>query len=320
MGKKLARALCMGLMLLALPNMASAEENPVEDIISNSKKYMGVPYVFGGTTPNGFDCSGYIRHVYNESGISLPRTTSQQYNVGQAVAKEDLQKGDIVFFETYKSGPSHSGIYLGDGKFIHASSTKGVTISSINNPYYWQPRYIGARQVVQQVKGVADTKIEYNENHWAYEIVESLRGLGVVDGNNFNPEEKLQEGQAVKMLKQSLKQNGFSNAQAAAKLKNSKIIDNTAYTSKDDVTREKAAMMLVQTLLADEERQSDKQLTFVDFDTSHRGYAEVAVAIEQQLITGYADGSFKPHDKIKQSEFAVLVHRALNLNKQVAVK
>lgn len=117
-------------------------------IIENAKKLLGTPYVWGGTTPNGFDCSGYVQYVFNQSGIKLPRTTTEQYKIGTYVPKSSLQPGDLVFLQnTYRAGVSHVGIYVGDGKMIHASSSKGVVISDLSSSYYTQ-HYYGARRVL----------------------------------------------------------------------------------------------------------------------------------------------------------------------------
>jgi cell wall-associated NlpC family hydrolase len=115
-------------------------------IISTAQKYMGVPYVWGGGTPAGFDCSGFTQYVMKQNGISIPRTAAEQFATGSSVAKSDLKTGDLVFFTTYKPGASHVGFYMGDGKFIHASSAaKQVTISSLDEEYYTE-KYIGARR------------------------------------------------------------------------------------------------------------------------------------------------------------------------------
>ena len=117
-------------------------------VVSDAMNYMGVPYVFGGNTPSsGFDCSGYVRYVFANAGIYLPRTADVQYNCGYAVSTSELAPGDLVFFETYCPGPSHVGIYVGDGNFIHASSSRGVTISSLSSSYY-SAHYLGARRVM----------------------------------------------------------------------------------------------------------------------------------------------------------------------------
>ena len=114
----------------------------VTALITEAKKYIGVPYVWAGSTPSGFDCSGYLNYVYGKVGVSIPRTVETIWNATKPVSS--LQAGDLVFFETYKTGPSHAGIYLGNNKFIHAGTSRGVEISDMNNTY-WKPRYLGAK-------------------------------------------------------------------------------------------------------------------------------------------------------------------------------
>jgi len=116
-------------------------------VLSESMNYIGVPYVFGGTTPSGFDCSGYVRYVFANAGIYLPRTADAQYEAGRYMSDSELAPGDLVFFSTYEYGPSHVGIYLGDGDFINASSSRGVAIDSLYSSY-WGSCYIGARRVM----------------------------------------------------------------------------------------------------------------------------------------------------------------------------
>jgi cell wall-associated NlpC family hydrolase len=114
------------------------------NLIADASELIGVPYVWGGTTTSGFDCSGFIQYVFKKNGVNLPRTAAQQYNAGSSVSSP--QVGDIVFFETYKAGPSHNGIYIGNNQFIHAGSSTGVTIANMNSSY-WSQRYLGAKRV-----------------------------------------------------------------------------------------------------------------------------------------------------------------------------
>ncbi|WP_163537614.1 NlpC/P60 family protein [Gracilibacillus sp. YIM 98692] len=115
-----------------------------QSLIGKAKFYIGVPYQWGGATPSGFDCSGYLQFVFQELNISLPRTVSDIWNATIPINSPSI--GDLVFFETYKPGPSHAGIYLGNGQFIHAGLSNGVEISQLSQDY-WSKRYIGAKRV-----------------------------------------------------------------------------------------------------------------------------------------------------------------------------
>ena len=130
-----------------MPDISRGSSHIARRIVQTSMQYIGVPYVFGGTTPYGFDCSGYVRYVFAQAGISLPRMADEQYYYGTPISTSDLRAGDLVFFSTYTYGPSHVGIYLGDNNFINASSSRGVVIDSLGNSY-WSSTYIGARRVL----------------------------------------------------------------------------------------------------------------------------------------------------------------------------
>ncbi|MEW8958095.1 MAG: NlpC/P60 family protein [Moorella sp. (in: firmicutes)] len=135
----------------ALPASRGEEPNPAttaKRVAAIARQYLGVPYRWAGTSPSGFDCSGFTWYVFRQVGIDLPRTASDQATSGRQVDKDSLQVGDLVFFDTNGKGISHVGIYLGDGKFISASSSRGVAIDNIDDPYYWGRRYRGARRVI----------------------------------------------------------------------------------------------------------------------------------------------------------------------------
>jgi hypothetical protein len=103
--------------------------------------FLGTPFVWGGTTASGFDCSGFVQHVFAELGKQLPRTADYQFAALPHITRR-LETGDLVFFQTYAPGASHVGIYLGNGRFVH-SSRPFVHISRLTDPYY-AARYLGA--------------------------------------------------------------------------------------------------------------------------------------------------------------------------------
>jgi len=127
----------------------SLEENSssVNKIKKSAYSFLGARYRFGGNSRTALDCSSFTQQVFREQKVNLPRTAREQFYVGNEVMRGDLQKGDLVFFQTYAQFPSHVGIYLGNRKMIHASSRdRRVVISSMDTPYYTS-RFLGARRI-----------------------------------------------------------------------------------------------------------------------------------------------------------------------------
>ena len=115
-------------------------------VVAKAKQYIGSRYVYGGSTPSGFDCSGFTSYVYKQFGVALNRTAAGQFGNGVAVSKSQLQSGDLVMFG--RSGINHVGIYIGGGQMVHAANpSRGVTIDTINSGYYAN-NYVGARRVM----------------------------------------------------------------------------------------------------------------------------------------------------------------------------
>jgi len=115
-------------------------------VIEFAEQFLGTPYSWAGMSPRGFDCSGFTTYVYGQFGVNLSHSADMQFGQGYAVT--ELAVGDLVFYATYSRGPSHVGIYMGDGNFIHSSSGAGyVTITPMSSAYY-SARYLGARRVL----------------------------------------------------------------------------------------------------------------------------------------------------------------------------
>jgi cell wall-associated NlpC family hydrolase len=107
----------------------------------------GAPYRDGGIDPSGFDCSGFVRYVYEQHGVAVPRQVRDQFRIGKNVDRDDLEPGDLVFFSTVAPGASHVGIVIGGDQFVHAPSERGVVRVESLSAQYWASRYIGAKRV-----------------------------------------------------------------------------------------------------------------------------------------------------------------------------
>ena len=143
-------------LLSQLKEIKRKKANPYnynkDSIVQNAKTHLGENYVWGGTKPNAFDCSGYMKYLYEKEGIEIPRTAYQQSKVGQYVERDELEKGDLLFFLTDKKRNipiTHVGLYLGNDKFIHAASKKkGIIISSLSKSKY-NKIYVKAKRIIK---------------------------------------------------------------------------------------------------------------------------------------------------------------------------
>ncbi len=133
------------------PQLRSTDASFQTRLAEQIEAYLGVPYRWGGRSRDGMDCSGFVTVVYeNALGLTLPHRARTMYDLGRLVEPSELQYGDLVFFEKIENyGVSHVGIYVGDGQFAHASTTRGVILSRLNEPYY-RERFVGARRVVRR--------------------------------------------------------------------------------------------------------------------------------------------------------------------------
>jgi cell wall-associated NlpC family hydrolase len=130
------------------PEGRKADESIKDRLLRVARGMLAVPYRFGGTTLWGLDCSGFVQKTFAFLNLDLPRSAREQFREGAKVEKADLSPGDLVFFRTYAKYPSHVGIYLGDNRFVHASSReRKVTVENLDTPYYVK-RYIGAKRLL----------------------------------------------------------------------------------------------------------------------------------------------------------------------------
>lgn len=246
-----------------------------ESIVEYGKKFMGVPYVFGGTTPSGFDCSGFLQYIYkNAAGISLPRTTGEQYKVGISVDKNDLQPGDLIFYaNTYKKGISHVGVYAGDNLVLNATSSSGITLVSMDNSY-WGPKYAGAKRVIAEEAAI-ESKVEEPEGFTdiektavTYPAIKSLTDRKIITGFEdftFRPEAKVTRGQAAAILNRVLKLEPITLSH------------------------------------------------FTDVPKTNRFAADIAAIREAGIINGFADKTFRPEAQMTRNEMASIIQRAFSL-------
>jgi cell wall-associated NlpC family hydrolase len=134
---------------LAAPEVSVPEPSPGIQVADLAQQYVGSPYRWGGVSPAGFDCTGFVMWIYSQFGVSLPHNEAGQLASGQRVSADDLEPGDVlVFANTYRAGLSHVGIYVGDGQFVHAvDEAHGVMRTALWGSY-WAPRLVGATRAI----------------------------------------------------------------------------------------------------------------------------------------------------------------------------
>lgn len=208
--------------------VARKENDPkmAKKLVRKAKTALGTPYVLGGSKPGGFDCSGLVKWTYNSVGVDLPRTAREQSAVGQKINNiEDMREGDIVAFRHPKRG-YHTGIYIGDGKFVHSPRKRSVVrISSLDEPYF-NSTLLGARRVVpgetSNVVADAESRLEqYLSQRGALKVTaKNEAAFSEWPARNITKTKK-SNGKATVAAKKSASKNNKSVAKNAAK-KNSK--------------------------------------------------------------------------------------------------
>lgn len=323
-------------------NNALASKATAEEVVDYALQFQGTPYLFGGTSPNtGFDCSGYLRYVMNHFDISIPRTSADQYRVGEHVARSDLKIGDFVFFEnTYKRGISHSGIYVGDNQFISAKSS-GVRTESLDNSY-WAPRYVGAKRIIEEPeKEIVVKEVVYEtlplgkyhdlpSSHWGYDAVYEMSQKGIINGfeqSHFRPDQSITRAQAAVIINRELKltaenpstfpdvSKSSSAYPAIAALQEVGIItglSNGTFQPDEPITRAQMAVILNRAYeLTQEDVSIATKNSFTDVTPEHAAFDAIELLKANGITAGYPDGTFKPDNFTTRVEFTVFLYRII---------
>lgn len=286
-----------------------AEENSAEaatqnQLIKTANKYIGTPYIYGGTTTRGFDCSGYTQMVFKNLGITIPRTSKAQYGVGTSVSRANLQTGDLLFFNTSGAGVSHVAIYTGNNKFINAETGSGVTVSSLTESY-WNKRYIGAKRVATFTpEQVAQTKTEVKKTAIDFTVVASrgevalqmVKALGVDTSNTNSPFADVPSDSKYAGAVTALYQLGVFTGD-----------ENKKFNLNSPITRAQMAKVLVK---AFDLQMVDQTVSFKDVVSTHWSYDYVRILASNGVTTGKADGTYGGLDYVKLTQLNKFLQRA----------
>ncbi|MER2108673.1 MAG: C40 family peptidase [Solibacillus sp.] len=305
MKKKLLLPIFAAFMLFAGADLNTAEAASTKELTTTAYKYIGVPYVYGGTSTRGLDCSGFTQRVFKELGVSLKRTAAQQYTQGSSISKSKLQSGDLVFFNT-SGGVSHVGIFIGDGKFIHAGVSTGVTVAKLNSSY-WAPKYIGAKRITSFTNGktvatvakaeVKDAAIDFtvyaSRGEVALKLAEAM-GLDTSDTNSPFADVKSSSkyaGAATALYKEGV----FTGD------------DKGKFNPSSPLTRAQMAKVLVVAFGLEKQGTAP---SFTDVPTSHWSHPYVSTLASTGITVGKGDGTFSLEENVTWKHLDAFIDRA----------
>ncbi|MBW3114352.1 C40 family peptidase [Bacillus sp. MCCB 382] len=310
-------------LLLLLTPAFSTKAATGNEVVNLAKEHIGTPYKFGGTTPAGFDCSGFLYYVYGQLGIKLPRTSSEQYQVGQKVSKANLQPGDLVLFSnTYKPGISHAGIYVGDNQFISAENA-GIKISSLDNPY-WGPKFTAGKRLdsVSQTKDFSDL----TKSNPAYAAVMELSGKNIINGfddQTFKPAKPVTRGQAAAIINRVLHVPTSSKAAYSdvspnqsfykdiVAMQESGIIQgypDGTYRSNEYLSRAQMAVIVQRAFGGNASGVVKASSIYDDVASNHWAGNAISTLHQKDRTTLFQTNSFRVNDKATRAEFSAAIY------------
>lgn len=307
MKKKWLLPVFAAFMIFSTTPKDNAEAATTSEVVATAQKYIGIPYVYGGTTTKGLDCSGFTSKVFADLGIKLNRTSGGQYNQGTAVAKANLQVGDLLFFNTSGKGVSHVAIYIGNGQMIHSQTNKGVSTSKVNDPYYWGSRYIGAKRVatlesetvVAAAQEVKDAAIDFTVIASRAEVAKQLAMALNLDTSDT------EAGFAdVKSTD--------SDAGAIAAVKKAGIFSgdlNGKFNPASPITRGQMAKVLVKAFAL---QAGDTEITFNDVSANDSFAEYISIIASKGITTGKSAGIYGANDYVTLTQLATFIERAQN--------
>ena len=304
---------------------AEASSVTVNQLTTEAYKYIGIKYKYGGTTTKGFDCSGYVQYVFKKLGLKLSRTTSTQYREGTAVAKKNLQPGDLVFFNTTGRGVSHVGIYLGNNKFIHSGVSRGIQVVGLNDSY-WGKRYIGARRVATFVTEPAAPVVEQPvvEQPVVEEpvvTVPEVVATGEVKGDEIDLTRYASRAVVAEEIAKALgldmtpRETGFIDVPASHPQSGAIAVmhelgifsgnEEGRFNPSSPITRAQIAKVLVNAF--DLNQQGD-YLTFPD-TADHWSAGSVSILASNGITNGKQDGTFGINDYLANRQLTTFMER-----------
>lgn len=337
--KHLKKKILSGVLALSLvlpfANINKVEAAVQDDVIKIAETQLGVPYRFGGTTPSGFDCSGFVRYVFDKVDVNLPRTTGEQYQLGEKISKKDLKPGDIVFFaNTYKRGISHSGIYIGNNKFISATSSKGIAIVSLNNSY-WGPKFVAGKRILkEEVKPNLPAGEFYDvpKNSEAFEAISALGTDGIINGYDaslFKPDQPVTRGQAAAMLNRQLNlqatnatsfsdvSNTMAFATDIAAIEEAGIIqgfDDGTFRPKELLTRAQLAVIMDRAYELDTAVTiASAKAAYQDLETDYWAYDSIIALSAVDTTNVFHHSDFRARESASRADFAAAMYSAMKV-------